>query len=456
MKKQTLKTQKKVTAAKVRSLPAKRKVTKFSAKVSSTPTKRKAVKESAKVRSASVKRKAVKSPSKTTPKPLKRKTTKAPAKVTKKRSTKRQPKAMQVEEAIITEVVDMILSEPEADEPVEEPLVPMKRQALMNVSFAEAMQARPLLGEVSKQEHANLLTTLASHSGDLMATALTGASVVMENGSYAVRFTEAGAKLLNAGELRILTDSAGKKIATLVQTSGKCNFTENARMLGPMAKGTRIAANLSIAVVTAAHIISGADVCKKLNKLGEKVDFLVAAHRIDQLARIEAVYRQAKEILHLPQTEQTRMELHRLGRELFEVRSAWRQEILFNLNTTQKTEESQHKAIAWFQSWFRKGKDEKVSVAVTRAEVEIQLISSSFAIHLALAQASGTLDTFMQVSLKDELEELKRVTQLMNERISWIDEKHPELKSQISETIEKLEAIRQLYGSMVIPQEALC
>lgn len=237
MKKKPLKKTKTVKVNKSRPLPAKRK--KAATKASSAPAKRKAAKKPAIVRAASEKRKAGQPPAKTTPKPLKRKTTKAPAKVTKKRSTKRQPKAMQVEEAIIAEVVDVILSEPAADEPVEEPLVPVKRQALMNISFSEAMQARPLLGEVSKQEHANLLTTLASHSGDLMATALTGASVVMENGSYAVRFTEAGAKLLNAGELRILTDSAGKKIATLVKASGNCNFAENARMLGPLAKGTQ-------------------------------------------------------------------------------------------------------------------------------------------------------------------------------------------------------------------------
>lgn len=453
MKKKPLKKTKTAKTIKSRPLPAKRK--KAARKASSAPAKRKAVKKTAKVRVDSVKRKPGKSPAKTASKPLKRKKAKAPAKATKKRPAKRQPKAVKVEEeAIIAEVVDVILSEPVADEPAEEPMVPVKRQALMNVSFVEAMQARPLLGEVSKQEHANLLTTLASHSGDLMATALNGASVVMENGTYAVRFTEAGAKLLNARELKFMTDAAGKRLPTLVQGSGQ--ITENARMLGPMAKGTRIAANLSIAVVTAAHIISGADVCKKLNKLGEKVDFLVAAHRIDQLALIESVYRQAKEILHLPQTEQTRMELHRLGRPLFEVRSAWRQEILFNLNSTQKTEESQNKLVEWFQSWSRKGKDAKVSHSVSRAESEIQLINSSFAIHLAIAQSAGTLDAFMQVSLRDELEELDRVAKVMNERISWIDEKHPELKSQMSETIEKLKAITQLYGSMVIPQEALC
>lgn len=452
MKKKPLKKTKTAKTIKSRPLPAKRK--KAARKASSAPAKRKAVKKTAKVRVDSFKRKPGKSTAKTASKPLKRKKAKAPAKATKKRPAKRQPKAVKVEEAVIAEVVDVILSEPVVDEPAEEPIVPVKRQALMNVSFVEAMQAGPLLGEVSKQEHANLLTTLASHSGDLMATALNGASVVMENGSYAVRFTEAGAKLLNAQELKFLTDTAGKRLPTLVQASGQ--ITENARIIGPLAKGTRIAANLSIAVVTAAHIISGADVCKKLNKLGEKVDFLVAAHRIDQLARIEAVYRQAKEILHLPQTDQTRMELHRLGRDLYEVRSAWRQEILFNLNTTQKTEESQNKLVAWCQSWSRKGKDGKVSYAVSRAESEIQLINSSFAIHLALAQSAGTLDTFMQVSLRDELEELDRVAQLMNERISWIDEKHPELKSQMSETIEKLKAITQLYGSMVIPREALC
>lgn len=171
MKKKPLKKTKTAKTIKSRPLPAKRK--KAARKASSAPAKRKAVKKTAKVRVDSVKRKPGKSPAKTASKPLKRKKAKAPAKATKKRPAKRQPKAVKVEEeAIIAEVVDVILSEPVADEPAEEPMVPVKRQALMNVSFVEAMQARPLLGEVSKQEHANLLTTLASHSGDLMATAL--------------------------------------------------------------------------------------------------------------------------------------------------------------------------------------------------------------------------------------------------------------------------------------------
>lgn len=71
----------------------------------------------------------------------------------------------------------------------------------------------------------------------------------------------------------------------------------NAKLTGPLSTSTRVAANLTMAVITVAHIISGADLAKKLNKLDSKVDFLVAAHRIDQLARIEGVYRQAKEIL---------------------------------------------------------------------------------------------------------------------------------------------------------------
>jgi hypothetical protein len=327
-------------------------------------------------------------------------------------------------------------------------VVMQRQETLLSVSFEEAMQITPLLGQLGKQVQFDLVKHIASHGGDVLATALSGATLVMDKGTFVAKLSKEGTKLLKAKELRFMKDAAGQRLPTLIDSAGKT--VENTRLLGPLAKGTRIAANLTVAAVTVAHIISGADIAKKINKLDAKVDFLVAAHRINQLARIEGVYRQAKEILHMEQTEHTRWELHRLGRELFEVRSAWRREISHHVGGLQKTEESENWLLGFFQGLSRKGKDQKIATEVSARDAEIQLISGSIAIHLALAQAAGTLDTFLQVSLPDELAELQRVRNLIHERRSYIHEKHPELRDSVTDVCAKLDNVTGIYRSMVV------
>lgn len=205
-----------------------------------------------------------------------------------------------------------------------------RQESMLSVSFDEAMRINPLLEQLGKQVQFDLVKHIASHGGDVLASALAGAAIISERGTVVVKFTAEGAKLLKAKELRFMGN-----VPSLVNKAGRT--VENAKLTGPLTTGTRVAANLTMAVVTVAHVISGADLAKKLNKLDSKVGFLVAAHRIDQLARIEGVYRQAKEILHMEQNDHTRWELHRLCRELFEVRSAWRREISFHVGNLKKT-----------------------------------------------------------------------------------------------------------------------
>lgn len=161
--------------------------------------------------------------------------------------------------------------------------------------------------------------------------------------------------------------------------------------------------------------------------------------------------RQAKEILSMEQSDNTRWELHRLGRELFEGRSAWRREICFHVGNVQKTEESQNWLMNRFQSFSRKGKDKKVTSTVSACDAEIQLISGSIALHLALAQAAGTLDTFLQVSLPDEIAELKRVRSLLRERGSFIHDKHPELRESVAAVGNRMDGVARLYQAMIMP-----
>ena len=324
-------------------------------------------------------------------------------------------------------------------------LVPTKT-AISEVSFTDAMRVIPLLSKVSKQAQFTLRGHLVSHGCDVLAGALGGASIIMNRGTMVVRFSEKGTKLLGAKELVLMKGG----VPTLVDASGR--IVENARLLGPLATSTRIAANLWMAAVTVAHIISGADIAKNINKLDAKVDFLVAGRRINQLARIEGVYRQACEILHLEQNSYTQWELHRMGRELFEVRSEWRREIAYHVGNVQKTEESDNWLVGFFQGLSRKGKDEKVAAAVSARDAEIQLISGSIAIHLALSQAAGTLDTFLQISLPDEIIELERVRSQIHERRDYIHEKHPALRDSVSAVCSQLDDVSRIYRPMIIPK----
>ncbi len=171
--------------------------------------------------------------------------------------------------------------------------------------------------------------------------------------------------------------------------------------------------------------------------------------------KIFGVYHQAKEILHLEQSEGTRWELHQLGRELFEVRSAWRREIVYHVSNLHRTEESNNWFGRFFQIFFRKGKDEKIAQTVSGTEAEIQLINGSLAIHLALAQVAGTLDTFLQISLPYEITELQRVCDLLYERRNFIHEKHPYLQDAVADTCRQLEAVTSIYRSMVMPRRKL-
>jgi hypothetical protein len=328
-----------------------------------------------------------------------------------------------------------------------------REHPLLSVKYEEALQIRPLLQKMGEDAHAGLLSMVSAHGGDGLAFALQGASLAVNNGAFVAKFSAEAARLFKAGELRLLMDVSGKRLPTLVGASGKT--VANARLLGPLAKGTTIAANIATAAITVAHIVSGIDLAKKMDRLNGKVDFLVAGRRIDQLSRLEGVYRHAKELLHGGLDDYSQKELHRLGRELFEIRSSWRGEISYHVSRLNKANESVNQFIAFFESFSRKGKDQKIADTVCACDTEIHLINVSIATHMALAQASGRLDAFLQVSLPDELEQITMIRELLWSRRDFIHDKHPELRANIEKSCYHLDDIVSIYRPMVMNNQSI-
>jgi hypothetical protein len=86
-------------------------------------------------------------------------------------------------------------------------------------------------------------------------------------------------------------------------------------------------ATISTAVIGAAHIISAADIAKRLKEVDEKINLLLAYRRIDQLAALERIYTSARELCAGAPSLDKQWELWRLRGELRELRIRWRREL---------------------------------------------------------------------------------------------------------------------------------
>lgn len=317
-------------------------------------------------------------------------------------------------------------------------------------TFEEALRVEPLLrgvGEAHINQHSEFLR---QNGGDFLNGGLQGAKCLVEKGTYLVRFAPDMAKKLGTKELHLVTNKTSGKLMPILAGS-KNKFAANAQMAGTLTKGTKLAASTVTAIVSAAHIISGADVCRKLETVSEKTEFLVAVHRINQLAQVEGIYRQAKELAYLGLNDSNRREIHRLGRELFEVRSAWRRELLYHLGKLKKKGESKNFLLRFFQGKAVDKHDKKTAASIASGIVEIQLINASMAIHLALAQAAQTTDAFLGVTLRDELEDLSRLSARLHESRNLISTRNQAQRKQAQEVCDFLDGVRQTYEEMLRP-----
>ena len=139
-----------------------------------------------------------------------------------------------------------------------------------------------------------------------------GAKLLIERGELRVAFDK------GAQGVRLMRDKAGRELATLVDASGKT--TANARRVGKSLRIASGAATAALAAVEVAHVISGHDNAKRLQKVEVGVDRLLHAHEAELKAKLQAIYARAKEILsHGFESviDQQRQELNGYCRDLF-------------------------------------------------------------------------------------------------------------------------------------------
>lgn len=303
---------------------------------------------------------------------------------------------------------------------------------LKGLTWDDVMQVSPVLNGASEHAKREFLRLLTNNVGGATALAMQSANLFMNSGRLIVEFSKGGHHVLKTAG-RIM-QSAGRDLPILLTANGKT--LEIARIAGTGAQLASTATAVTGMVVLVAHMISGADNAQKLNEANKKLDFLIAARRIDQCARMEAVFRQAKELMALPWEPEIQRDLHRLGIILHELRAAWRAEVRHKLSQIdlKKPEDTDN----WFMKavrWALEGNNaEKGSQTVYQNMAELHLLNVSLALHISLALASNTIDAYASQSLPEELAMTQRLLDEVASLRQRVNEKHQQALTRMLET----------------------
>ena len=230
-------------------------------------------------------------------------------------------------------------------------------------------------------------------------------------------------------------NETGKLLPRILnQTGGKA---------GKMLKGVdanKIAqlTKLATIAVSAAHIISGADQVRELNLLDRKIDYLLAARKIDQLSKLESNFYLAKELLATAPDEMNKSKILDLHREVIEMRTNWRNEIEQKLKHIEDPGSK-----SFFDTFFtsRKSRDKQVYSELSQFEEEIALIDFSLIYDIALCESIGHINS----SLKTEINRLEKTKNLLREKAKYLSGSKAKEKQKLDIQIDQFDRIINRY-----------
>ncbi len=263
------------------------------------------------------------------------------------------------------------------------------RDIMSRLSFRDSIDHEKFAAVVQKSAEQLIETRLGllTNGGSVALNSVQA----LQHGEMILTFSAKGQALLNAGQVTIARDAAGRLLPQLKDASGHVREFGRIGSVGKVGK----VANVAAVVVGAAHLIAGADISKRLKFMDTKIDALLAFRRIDQIARIENAFASAKELLVLSGTRDTSSELWRLRSELRELRSIWRREFEHNLSQIEDKK-------GWFDR--QKAVDGRAQQKLSEGEIHVFWLEYSLRLDRMLASASGTWEA-QELSLADELKE---------------------------------------------------
>src|SRR5208337_4289670 len=160
-------------------------------------------------------------------------------------------------------------------------------------------------------------------------------------------------------------------------------------------------AQISSIVVSTAHVISGMDVVKRLERLDRKLDVLLQGREIDQRAELRSIYQMARERLSGPPRPFDIQDMLSWRQDLYRLRTTWREELHVLIKSA--PDPTEWKALDW-GTWRPKGRERKIQEHIMDGAKKIRLARVAFLVDLCLAYETDTLECFVTQTAPDEQE----------------------------------------------------
>lgn len=287
-----------------------------------------------------------------------------------------------------------------------------RRFDISELSISELIQGDKLNASIA-EDRIGLLNSILpeTFNGIVQST-----SYLAENDTYLVEFSKKGRELLSSEHA--VFAKKGNKFVPQLKVNGK--YFEHAQLAGRGKDVIRVLSKVSALAVSAAHIISGADLAKKLNEINGKLDLIIEDRTNELYSELEAILKYAIELKLLDDDEYSKNELRRLSKDIYKLRARWKLRLISRLNRI----ENEHD-VSWIKKFFsrEKTRDKKMLNKLSQGQEEILMVKASINLQLALAEERGETEIFLKKILPAELKELNEVGVLLEEKSEFINDK---------------------------------
>ena len=285
---------------------------------------------------------------------------------------------------------------------------------ITRLTFRESMDVERFATASIESSTAGINAFLASRAADGIVVTVHSVRLVQQGTEMIVSATAHGQELFKQGLVTHMRAADGSRRPLLVFKDTR-RIAAQLKELPVSAITSKLASVTSIAV-GGAHLVAGADIAKRLGQVERKLDFLLAARRIDQWAQLERIYIAARELASGELIHDHQLEMWRLRGELRELRSAWRRELQLRLERIEDPASA-----SWFKRHVTKQStvDKHVAGQISAGEAEVALIEYSMRLEYLLAVGSNTIDAF-GLSQASELEQLSELADDLRKKANYI------------------------------------
>lgn len=309
--------------------------------------------------------------------------------------------------------------------------------SLKEIDVTDLMENGNLLQSISD----NKLSELNSMLPEGMNGIIQSVRYLSSKNEYLVEFSKKGQKMLNAGGAKFA--KKGKELIPELKINGK--YFEHGKLVGKGKKTLEVMTKISAIAISTAHIISGADIAKKLKVIDKKLDLILADRTNELYAELESILKYANEAKLINDTSYTLEELRRISKDIYRFRSRWR----LRLESELKRIDNLHKGL--LEDYFGIGKNRKDSDLMNQLsqfEEELKMIDASLALQLVIAEERGELELFQKEILPQEIKQLEKTKILFKEKINYISEDFEKESITRNELLEPMKNMIRKYDQL--------